>query len=44
MKTNRILLVIALLCAVFVAAMEFTAVSTVMPTVIGDLGGIEFYS
>lgn len=30
--------------AMFLAAMEATAVSTAMPTVIGDLGGVEYYS
>lgn len=44
MKTNRSLVVISLLSALFMAAMEFTVVSTAMPTVIGDLGGIRFYS
>ncbi|MFB3909451.1 MAG: MDR family MFS transporter [Candidatus Eisenbacteria bacterium] len=44
MKTNRTMVVIALLLSVFMAAMEFTVVSTAMPTVIGDLGGIRLYS
>ncbi len=43
-KTNRPLVVTSLLLAVFMAAMEFTVVSTAMPTVIGDLGGIRLYS
>ena len=34
----------ALLLGVFMAAMEMTVVSTVMPTVVGDLGGIHLYS
>lgn len=42
--TNRKLTVIALLCAVFLAAMEATAVATVMPTIIGDLGGLDSYA
>jgi EmrB/QacA subfamily drug resistance transporter len=42
--TNRALTVIALLSALFMAAMEMTVVSTAMPTVIGDLGGIRLYS
>ncbi len=43
-QTNRKWTVIALLCAVFLAAMEATAVATVMPTIVGDLGGIEHYA
>lgn len=42
--TNRKWVVIALLCAVFLAAMEATAVATVMPTIIGDLGGLHHYA
>lgn len=42
--TNRKLTVLALLCAVFLAAMEATAVATVMPTIVGDLGGLGHYS
>lgn len=44
MRTHRTLVVTALLLGVFMAAMEFTVVSTAMPTVIGDLGGIQLYS
>ena len=35
---------IALLLSMFLAAMEATAVSTAMPTVIGDLGGVSLYA
>jgi EmrB/QacA subfamily drug resistance transporter len=42
--TNRPATVVALLSALFMAAMEMTVVSTAMPTVIGDLGGIRLYS
>lgn len=42
--TNRGLVVIALICATFLAAMEATAVATVMPTIVGDLGGIHLYA
>ncbi|WP_141736761.1 MDR family MFS transporter [Oligoflexus tunisiensis] len=34
----------ALLLAMFLASMEMTAVSTAMPTVVGDLGGIQYYA
>jgi len=44
LNTNRALVVTALLLGVFMAAMEFTVVSTAMPTVIGELGGIQLYS
>ncbi len=43
-ETDRKWVVIALLCAVFLAAMEATAVATVMPTIIGDLGGLSHYA
>src|SRR5260370_25170140 len=44
MKTNRPLTVVALVLSLSMAAMEMTVVSTAMPTVVGDLGGIHFYS
>src|SRR6267142_803709 len=44
MKTNRPLTVISLLLSLSMAAMEMTVVSTAMPTVVGDLGGIHHYS
>jgi EmrB/QacA subfamily drug resistance transporter len=44
LKTNRPLTVVALLLSLSMAAMEMTVVSTAMPTVVGDLGGIHLYS
>ena len=44
MKTNRPLTVVSLLLSISMAAMEMTVVSTAMPTVVGDLGGIHYYS
>ncbi len=44
MKTNRPLTVVSLLLSISMAAMEMTVVSTAMPTVVGDLGGIHLYS
>src|SRR2546428_734310 len=44
MKTNRPLTVISLLLSLSMAAMVMTVVSTAMPTVDGDLGGIHLYS
>ncbi|HYV66125.1 MAG TPA: MDR family MFS transporter [Myxococcales bacterium] len=43
-KTNRPLTVVSLLLSLSMAAMEMTVVSTAMPTVVGDLGGIHYYS
>ena len=43
-RTRRLLTVVALLLVTFMAAMEITVVSTAMPTVIADLGGIERYA
>lgn len=43
-KTHRPLTLAALLLSMFVSAMEMTVVSTAMPTVVGDLGGIELYA
>lgn len=43
-KTNRPLTVIALMSSIFMAAMEVTVVSTAMPTVVGELGGVDLYA
>jgi len=43
MRTNRPLTVVGLLFSISMAAMEMTVVSTAMPTVVGDLGGIHLY-
>lgn len=43
-KTHRPLTVIALLCGLFLAAMEMTVVSAAMPTVVGELGGLHLYA
>ena len=43
-QTNRTLTIVALLLAMFLAAMEMTVVSTAMPTAVGDLGGIHLYA
>lgn len=42
--TNRPLAVVGLILALAMAALEATVVATVMPTVIGDLGGIDYYA
>lgn len=42
--TSRPLTVVALLLGLFLSAMEMTVVSTAMPTVVGDLGGLPLYA
>jgi EmrB/QacA subfamily drug resistance transporter len=42
--TRRGLTVVGLVFALAMAALEATVVATAMPTVTGDLGGIEYYS
>jgi EmrB/QacA subfamily drug resistance transporter len=42
MKTNRKLVLIAMLTATFLCAMEGTIVSTAMPSIIEDLQGMEY--
>jgi EmrB/QacA subfamily drug resistance transporter len=44
MKTNRKLVLIAMLIATFLCAMEGTIVSTSMPSIIFDLQGMEYVS
>ena len=43
-RTNRPATVVALILALFMAAMEMTVVSTAMPTVVADLGGALHYA
>jgi EmrB/QacA subfamily drug resistance transporter len=42
--TNRKLTVLGLILALAMGALEATVVSTAMPSVVGDLGGIELYA
>ena len=42
--TRRPLVLTALILSMFMAAMEMTIVSTAMPTVVGELGGIHLYA
>jgi len=45
MSRNRILLVvIGIMLSLFLASMESTVVATAMPTIVGQLGGLEHYS
>jgi EmrB/QacA subfamily drug resistance transporter len=45
MSRNRILLVTAgIMLSLFLASMESTVVATAMPTIVGQLGGLEHYS
>ncbi|MFT3776292.1 MAG: MDR family MFS transporter [Minicystis sp.] len=43
-RTNRAVTVIGLVLALAMGALEATVVSTAMPSVVGDLGGIELYA
>jgi EmrB/QacA subfamily drug resistance transporter len=43
-RTSRPLTVVALLLGLFLAAMEMTVVSTAMPTVVAELGGLSLYA
>jgi EmrB/QacA subfamily drug resistance transporter len=43
-RTSRPLTVVALILGLFLAAMEMTVVSTAMPTVIAELGGLPLYA
>jgi EmrB/QacA subfamily drug resistance transporter len=42
--THRPLTTLALVLAIFMAALEMTVVSTAMPTVVSDLGGLQSYA
>jgi len=45
MSTKRIILVTAgIMLSLFLASMESTVVATAMPTIVGQLGGLEHYS
>src|SRR5690349_1923638 len=45
MSRNRIVLVTAgIMLSLFLASMESTVVATAMPTIVGQLGGLEHYS
>jgi EmrB/QacA subfamily drug resistance transporter len=43
-KTNRPLVLIALILSMFMAAIEGTIVATAMPNIVADLGGFSLYS
>ena len=40
---KRPIVVAAILLAIFISAVEATVIATAMPTVVGDLGGLELY-
>src|SRR5512138_1247540 len=45
MSRNRIILVTAgIMLSLFMASIESTVVATAMPTIVGQLGGLEHYS
>ena len=43
-KRRKALITLATLIGTFLAALDATVVGTAMPTVIGELGGLELYS
>src|SRR5579872_5835596 len=43
-RRNRTVILVALLLATFLTAMEATVVSTAMPTIIGELHGLDLYA
>jgi EmrB/QacA subfamily drug resistance transporter len=43
-ETRRIIVTIGIMIGMFLAALDATAVSTAMPTVVSNLGGISIYS
>jgi len=45
MSRNRIIIVtIGIMFSIFLASMESTVAATAMPTIVGELGGLEHYS
>ncbi len=45
MSRNRIIIVIVgIMLSLFMASMESTVIATAMPTIVGELGGLEHYS
>ena len=43
-KTSRPLILVSIMIAMFMIAIEATIVSTVMPKIVGELGGLQLYS
>ncbi|OCA86101.1 MFS transporter [Bacillus sp. FJAT-27225] len=43
-RTNRPLVLVSVMLAMFMGAIEATIVSTAMPAIVGDLGGFSLYS
>src|SRR5687768_7726631 len=43
-QDHKWLLVAALMCAISLAALDATIVSTAMPTIVGKLGGLSLFS
>lgn len=41
---RRLLLIVGLMLSLFMASMESTVISTAMPTIVNDLGGLDRYS
>jgi EmrB/QacA subfamily drug resistance transporter len=43
-RRNRVHIIIGVICGAFLAALDTTILSTVMPTIVSDLGGLGLYS
>src|SRR5713226_4247663 len=43
-QTRRVLVTVGIMIGMFLAALDATAVSTAMPTVVSSLGGLSIYS
>ena len=43
-KTNRTIVLVSIMLAMFMAAIEGTIVATAIPSIVGDLGGFSLFS
>ncbi|SPF52263.1 hypothetical protein SBF1_5640002 [Candidatus Desulfosporosinus infrequens] len=43
-KTNRNIVLVSIMLAMFMAAIEGTIVATAIPSIVGDLGGFSLFS
>ena len=41
---NKIRIILGVICGAFLAALDTTILATVMPTIVGELGGLSLYS
>jgi len=43
-QQNKTRIILGIICGAFLAALDTTILATVMPTIVGDLGGLSLYS